>query len=204
MPANIDQDQVSPGLITCRCSVGKLKTTEFQAWKEKWDNKVLLVRWKSEGRNWEDIKADFEKIGVELAPSGWKSSWKRSRIEVCLPSHFGLKARVDFWAIRQIEALGRAAGADRDDEANRLGELISHHYSVVDAARIDYERIWMRISEMMERYGSPTKWSAEKAKYAWTCGVSEMFPHIEIRQRRFVQEGYNGSIYWPTLFSNLQ
>ena len=86
--------------------------------------------------------------------------------------------------MQQIDVLGRAARADRESEVDRLGNLMSHH-SMVDAAWIDYEGIWDRISELMDAYGTEFKWTPEREEYAWTHGVSNMFPDIVLRQRQF-------------------
>ena len=94
-----------------------------------------------------------------------------------------LNERANPWAMQQIDVLGRAARADREGEVDRLGNLMSHH-SMVDAAWIDYEGIWDRISELMA-YGTESKWSPERVEYAWTHGVSNMFPDIILRQRQF-------------------
>lgn len=59
------------------------------------------------------------------------------------------------------------------------------HHSMVDAAWIDYEGIWDRISELMDAYGTEFKWTPERVEYAWTHGVSNMFPDIVLRQRQF-------------------
>jgi hypothetical protein len=86
--------------------------------------------------------------------------------------------------MQQIKLLGRAAHADREDETCRLDKLMER-YSLVESAKIDYEGIWDRISELMREYGSELKWTPERVKYAWTHGVSDMFPSIELRQRLF-------------------
>ncbi|KAM0132880.1 hypothetical protein ACHAP3_006169 [Botrytis cinerea] len=83
-----------------------------------------------------------------------------------------------------IDVLGRAARADRENEVDRLSSLMSHH-SMVDAAWIDYEGVWNRISELMDRYGTKFKWTSEKVEYAWTHGVSNMFPDTVLRPRQF-------------------
>jgi hypothetical protein len=86
--------------------------------------------------------------------------------------------------MQQIDVLGRAARADRQSELNRLSNLLSVQ-SMADAACIDYEGIWDRISELMDTYGTEFKWTPERVKYAWTHGVSNMFPDIVLRQRQF-------------------
>jgi hypothetical protein len=59
------------------------------------------------------------------------------------------------------------------------------YYSMVDTAWIDYKSIWDRISELMDVYRTEFKWTLKRVKYAWTHGVSNMFPDIVLRQRQF-------------------
>ena len=79
--------------------------------------------------------------------------------------------------------MGKAAQADREGEADRLRDLALHH-TLGDAARIDYEHVWARIAESMQEHGSDRKWSSHRVKYAWNHGVSNLFPQIELRQRK--------------------
>jgi len=87
--------------------------------------------------------------------------------------------------IWQVEALGKAILADREGEANRLGDLAVYH-PLADAVRIDYDGLWARIAESLKAYGSERKWSSDKVKYAWDHGVSGLFPHLQLRQRKVV------------------
>jgi hypothetical protein len=61
-------------------------TREFQKWKEGWDEKMLLVRQKREGKDWDDITKTFQKMGIQKGSGGWKSMLVRAESEVCLLS----------------------------------------------------------------------------------------------------------------------
>ncbi|KAH7418759.1 hypothetical protein BKA64DRAFT_739139 [Cadophora sp. MPI-SDFR-AT-0126] len=158
------QGQAHPGSTGSETCVERPTTRDFENWKKSWDRKMLLVRLKREGREWEHIIKVFWRMDKTLKQSGWRSMWERSA--------------------HDIDVLGRAARVDRDNEVFRLRSLISHH-SMVDAARIDYEGVWDRISELMGSFGTESKWNAEKVEYAWTHGVSTMFPDIVLRPRQF-------------------
>jgi hypothetical protein len=79
--------------------------------------------------------------------------------------------------IWQVEALGKVILADREGEANRLGDLAVYHL-LVDAVRIDYNGLWACIAESLKVYGSKRKWSSDKVKYAWDHGISGLFPYL--------------------------
>ena len=85
--------------------------------------------------------------------------------------------------IWQIEALGKAILADRAGEADRLGDLALYH-PLGDAVRVDFDGLWPRIAESIKTYRSERRWSADKVKYAWDHGLSGLFPHIQLRQRK--------------------
>jgi hypothetical protein len=61
-------------------------TKEFQRWKESWDEKMLLVSWKREGKDWNDITKGFQKMGIRKGLGGWKSTLQRAYSEVGLLS----------------------------------------------------------------------------------------------------------------------
>ncbi|PVH68069.1 hypothetical protein DL98DRAFT_578964 [Cadophora sp. DSE1049] len=162
---DISQFQVRPGSTASDSSLDKPTTRDFRLWKQRWDKKMLLVRLKREGRDLEYIIKIFWRMDKTIMEqSGWRSMWERSA--------------------HDIDVLGRAARADRENEVDRLSSLMSHH-SLVDAARIDYEGVWARIAELMDRYGTKFKWNSEKVEYAWTHGVSNMFPDTVLRPRQF-------------------
>ncbi|KAH8650389.1 hypothetical protein BGZ60DRAFT_421888 [Tricladium varicosporioides] len=113
----------------------------------------------------EDAPSTLETPGKRLGGhSAWTSMWQR--------------------AAHDIDVLGRAARTDRDGEIDRLGDLMTQH-SLVDVGWIDYEGIWDRISELMKKYGTEFKWTPERVEYAWTHGVSDIFPDVVLRQRQF-------------------
>jgi hypothetical protein len=58
-------------------------------------------------------------------------------------------------------------------------------YSMVDAARIDYEGIWDRLSDLMRAWVTEFKWTPERVEYAWTHGVYNIFPDTFLCQRQF-------------------
>jgi hypothetical protein len=181
------QGHVRPGSTASDSSLDGPTTRDFRQWKKSWDKKMLLVRLKREGRDWEYIIKVFWRMDKKsMEQSGWTSMWQRSAHDVGLGllRRLKLNERANPWAMQQIDVLGRAARADRESEVDRLGDLMSHH-SMVDAAWIDYEGIWDRISELMNTYGTEFKWTPERVKYAWTHGVSNMFPDIVLRQRQF-------------------
>lgn len=69
---------------TCDSYLEEPASQGFQKWKEGWDEKMLLVRWKREGKGWDDITRAFWRMGKRKAPSGWKSTLKRVEVEVGL------------------------------------------------------------------------------------------------------------------------
>jgi hypothetical protein len=148
---------------------------------------MLLVGLKREGRDWEYILKVFWRMDKKpKEQSGWMSMWQRAAHDVSLglPRRLKLNERANPWAMQQINVLGRSARADREGEVDRLGNLMSHH-PMVDAARVDYEGIWDRISKLMNTYRTEFKWTPKRVEYAWTHGVSNMFPDIVLRQRQF-------------------
>jgi hypothetical protein len=58
-------------------------TREFQKWKESWDEKMLLVHWKREGKDWEDITKSFKKMKTRSGNTR-KSMLQRADSEVSL------------------------------------------------------------------------------------------------------------------------
>jgi hypothetical protein len=58
-------------------------TREFQKWKESWDEKMLLVQWKREGKDWEDITNSFKKMKTRSGNTR-KSMLQRADNEVSL------------------------------------------------------------------------------------------------------------------------
>jgi hypothetical protein len=61
---------------------------EFERWKESWNEKMLLLSWKREGKEWNDIAKDFRKLGTPKKIGGWKTTFKRACSEVSLLSLF--------------------------------------------------------------------------------------------------------------------
>lgn len=181
------QGHVRPGSTASDSSLDGPTTRDFRQWKKSWDKKMLLVRLKREGRDWEYIIKVFWRMDKKsMEQSGWTSMWQRSAHDVGLGllRRLKLNERANPWAMQQIDVLSRATRADRESEVDRLGDLMSHH-SMVDAAWIDYESIWDRISALMDAYGTEFKWTPERVEYTWTHGVSNMFPDIVLRQRQF-------------------
>jgi hypothetical protein len=58
-------------------------TREFQKWKESWNEKMLLVQWKREGKDWEDITKAFKKMKTRNGNTR-KSMLQRADSEVGL------------------------------------------------------------------------------------------------------------------------
>lgn len=72
------------------------ETKEFERWKESWKEKMLLISWKREGKEWNDIAKGFRKMGTSKRIGGWKTTFRRASSEVSLLSLFeGLKT--DLW-----------------------------------------------------------------------------------------------------------
>lgn len=162
----IKDDILDINYMVCDSNPDEPASREFQKWKEGWDEKMSLVRWKREGKGWDDITKAFQKLGVQKGSGGWKSMLVRAESE--------------------IDALGKAAAADREGEADRLGDL-ALRCPLGDIAWVDYDNAWARIAESMKKYGSERKWSSDRVKYAWNRGVSDLFPHIKLRQRKVFQ-----------------
>jgi hypothetical protein len=73
---------ICPEYMTSDPHLNGLTTKEFQKWKDSWDEKILLVRWKREGKDWEDITKSFHKMGIQKRSGGWKSMLQRADSEV--------------------------------------------------------------------------------------------------------------------------
>ena len=60
------------------------ETKEFEKWKESWDERMILLSWKREGKEWNDIAKDFRKLGTRKEKNTWKSTLQRAKSEVSL------------------------------------------------------------------------------------------------------------------------
>jgi hypothetical protein len=79
------QGHVRPGSTASDTSVDEPTTRDFRGWKESWDEKMLLVRLKREGRDWEYIIKFFWRIDKKSKEqSGWSSMWQRAAHDVGL------------------------------------------------------------------------------------------------------------------------
>ncbi|KAH8650323.1 hypothetical protein BGZ60DRAFT_421740 [Tricladium varicosporioides] len=77
-------------------------------WKDRWNEKMLLVYLKREGRDWEYIIKVFRRMDKKpKGQSGWMSMCQR--------------------AAHDIGVLSRAARADREGEIDRLGDFMTYH-----------------------------------------------------------------------------
>jgi hypothetical protein len=69
-------------------------TQGFQTWKKSWDEKMLLVQWKREGKDWEDITKSFKKMKTRNGNTR-KSMLQRADSEVSLIRLGRLNARAN-------------------------------------------------------------------------------------------------------------
>jgi hypothetical protein len=82
-----DTSQISirPDSTASDCSFDEPKTQEFRRWKDSWDEKMVLVRLKREGREWEHIIKVFWRMGKKhRSHSAWTSMWQRTAHDVSL------------------------------------------------------------------------------------------------------------------------
>ncbi|KAH8653961.1 hypothetical protein BGZ60DRAFT_158706 [Tricladium varicosporioides] len=82
----IKDDILDINYMVCDSNPDEPASREFQKWKEGWDEKMSLVRWKREGKGWDDITKAFQKLGVQKGSGGWKSMLVRAESEVSLLS----------------------------------------------------------------------------------------------------------------------
>ena len=97
--------------MMCDPNLDEPTTKEFQKWKDRWDEKMLLVRWRREGKDLDDITEAF-KNAKGRGRGGWKSMRQRADREVCLALFVVLNATANFetrsrpWA-RQLKLTER-------------------------------------------------------------------------------------------------
>jgi hypothetical protein len=88
------QNPLFPGYMMCDPHLDEPTTREFQKWKDSWDEKMLLVHWKREGKDWEDITKSFKKMKTRNGNTR-KSMLQRADSEVGLIRPGRLNARAN-------------------------------------------------------------------------------------------------------------
>jgi hypothetical protein len=86
---------IFPEYMTSDSHLDGPTTKEFQKWKDSWDEKILLVRWKREGKDWEEITKSFQKMGIQKRSGGWKSMLQRADADVSFISLLELNLRAN-------------------------------------------------------------------------------------------------------------
>ncbi|KAM0132865.1 hypothetical protein ACHAP3_006154 [Botrytis cinerea] len=132
----------------------------FEKWKQSWQLKMTLMDWRETKSSWEVIASELRKRGVEKSPSAWSCMWKRCNAEV--------------------EAMAMAAAADKEEEYDRIIDLVWRLGAITGAAEADFDGVWSRMSAAMSKHGSRQSWTPQKVEYAWNNGVSARFPNIRL------------------------
>jgi hypothetical protein len=99
------QGHVRPGSTASDSSLDEPTTRDFRRWKDSWDEKMLLVRLKREGRDWEYIIKFFWRMDPQKKPkeqSGWTSMWQRAahNVGLGLLRRLKLNERANPWAMQ--------------------------------------------------------------------------------------------------------
>jgi hypothetical protein len=85
---------IFPDYTMCDPDLDEPTTRGFQTWKESWDEKMLLVYWKREGKDWDDITKSFKKMKTRSGNTR-KSMLQRADSEVGLIRVGRLNARAN-------------------------------------------------------------------------------------------------------------
>jgi hypothetical protein len=85
---------IFPYYTMCDPDLDEPTTQGFQTWKESWDEKMLLVHWKREGKDWDDITKSFKKMKTRTGNTR-KSMLQRADSEVGLIHVGRLNARAN-------------------------------------------------------------------------------------------------------------
>jgi hypothetical protein len=85
---------IFPDYTMCDPDLDEPTTRGFQTWKESWDEKMLLVHWKREGKDWDDITKSFKKMKTRKGNTR-KSMLQRADSEVGLIHVGTLNARAN-------------------------------------------------------------------------------------------------------------
>lgn len=92
----IGDDILDTDYMVCDSNPDEPATREFQKWKEGWNEKMLLVRQKREGKDWGDITKSFQKMGIRKGSGGWKSMLLRAESEVGLHNFWRCECELIF------------------------------------------------------------------------------------------------------------
>ncbi|CAD6446251.1 1ae957aa-9119-43aa-9101-68052a38fb91 [Sclerotinia trifoliorum] len=127
--------------------------TSFVYWAEKFQSKIQLRHWKRENRKWDFIINEFGKRGIRKNNMQfWYSYYNRT--------------------LKEMSYFKKAVQADIVKTCERLGESIME----LHMRQADYDGCWERIAALMVMHSS--RWTAARVKYAWTHGVSDLFPDL--------------------------
>lgn len=100
------QGHVRPGSTASDSSLDEPTTRNFKRWKDSWDEKMLLVRLKREGRDWEHIIKVFWRMDKKpKEQSGWTSMWQRAAHDVGLLCRLKLNERANPWECNRSTSL---------------------------------------------------------------------------------------------------
>jgi hypothetical protein len=92
----IGDDILDTDYMACDSNHDEPATREFQKWKEGWNEKMLLVRQKREGKDWGDITKSFQRMGIRKGSGGWKSMLLRAESEVGLHNFWRCECELIF------------------------------------------------------------------------------------------------------------